>query len=415
MKKFLTIFLAALMVLSLVATMAIGVGAEDDDSEEKSVVFWNADTNWVNNKGKWALDTENQREGEACVSLNLKGVTGTWTPDVTFSDTDASNTDTLEFEIYLSDLGILDHLANNIADGELEIASSGTCDYQEKNIHLKDLVAFLKDNGAVVGWNHVAIPLEKMNDRNAPDNIDKPDKAGPFDPGKINWLRFYWVNLTDCGQDWVLKFDNFRLTNAQAYAEIAWEKFVEETKQTYADLIADLEALKDIYEGEINADNFASAQAKYQSLKAEYDALTEDEKKVLADYSQDLNKTKRALADYQEVQKIVANKADLIADLEALATYKEAAAFTNANYDEAKAAIEAARTAVDALTKSEKKALESYIAYLTAAEAAMPAEKPAAPVEDSKGGCKGALTIGAVATMMLAGAWVTIAARKKED
>jgi hypothetical protein len=239
MKKFLTIFLAALMVLSLVATMAISVCAEEDD-EEKSVVFWNADTNWVNNKGKWALDTENQQEGDGCVSVNLKGVAGTWTPDVTFSDTNASNTDTLEFEIYLSDLGILDHLATNIADGELEITSSGTCDYQEKNMHLKDLVAFIKESGAVVGWNHIAIPLEKMNDRNAPDNIDKPDKAGPFDPSKINFMRFYWVNLTDCGQDWVLKLDNFRLTNAQAYAEIAWEKFVEETKQTYADFIADL-------------------------------------------------------------------------------------------------------------------------------------------------------------------------------
>ena len=36
--------------------------------------------------------------------------------------------------------------------------------------------------------------------------------------------------------------------------------------------------------------------------------------------------------------------------------------------------------------------------------------------DDTTGeGCKSALTIGALATMILAGAWVTIAARKKED
>ena len=32
-----------------------------------------------------------------------------------------------------------------------------------------------------------------------------------------------------------------------------------------------------------------------------------------------------------------------------------------------------------------------------------------------EGGCKSALTIGALATMILAGAWITIAARKKEN
>ena len=35
--------------------------------------------------------------------------------------------------------------------------------------------------------------------------------------------------------------------------------------------------------------------------------------------------------------------------------------------------------------------------------------------EPAKSGCAGALSIGAVASMMLAGAWVSIAARKKND
>ena len=38
-----------------------------------------------------------------------------------------------------------------------------------------------------------------------------------------------------------------------------------------------------------------------------------------------------------------------------------------------------------------------------------------ATTEPEKEGCGGVLTVGAVATMVLAGAWVTIAARKKEN
>ena len=82
------------------------------------------------------------------------------------------------------------------------------------------------------------------------------------------------------------------------------------------------------------------------------------------------------------------------------------------------------------MVRSDKKFLEDngFLAYLTAAEAALPAEKPAGSTTDNtgdnneggsdtanKGGCQSTLTIGAVATMVLAGAWVTIAARKKED
>ena len=417
MKKFLTIFLAALMVLSLVATMAIGVGAEDDDSEEKSVLLWDADTKWTNGGNNWTVDKQNQYEGEGCISLNLNGVTGVWSPDVIFDAVDASGLDTLEFEIYLSDLGILDHLINNIEDNGLEITSSGTCDYQEKNIALKELAQMIKDNDPVVGWNHVALPLNRMSEtRGNPDDESKGHLVGSCDFSKINYIRIYWVNMKNCGQDWIFKLDHFRITNAQAHEKAQWEKFAEETKQAYADLIVDLESLKEIYEGEITADNFAAAQTKYQSLRAEFDDLTEDVKQVLAIYEQNLIKTKRALGNYKETQEILTDKAALIADLEALKAYKEASAFTNANYDDAKAAIEAAREGVDDLTKTEKEVLKDYIAHLTAAEAAIPAEKPAAPVvEDNKGGCKGALTIGAVATMMLAGAWVAMAARKKED
>jgi hypothetical protein len=165
-----------------------------------------------------------------------------------------------------------------------------------------------------------------------------------------------------------------------------------------------------------------------------------------------LANAKKPLDQYEEFLAKKEALKDIIASMEALATYKDAAAFTNENYDAAKKQIEDVRKAYEDLVRSDKKFLEDngYLAHLAAAEAAMPATKPEAPKtectehvdadkngkcdncdatvevegdndndndsDDTTGeGCKSALTIGALATMILAGAWVTIAARKKED
>jgi hypothetical protein len=277
---------------------------------------------------------------------------------------------------------------------------------------------------------------------------NKADIAGPFDISKINYIRLFWTGMENCGKDWVIKIDNFRMTDAQAEADRLKAEFEAKVLEENAGLIANMEALKTVYEGELNAENFASAKAKYSNTKAAFEKLSAEAQDVLKakGYYQHISKAKKAIEDYEEVQQILKDNAKLIADLEALAAYKDASAFTADNYEAAKAAIEAARAAVDALTKTQKDALATYIAHLTAAEAAMPATKPEAPktectehvdadkngkcdncdatveIEGEGGGnnttddgCKSALTIGALATMILAGAWVTIAARKKED
>jgi tetratricopeptide (TPR) repeat protein len=256
------------------------------------------------------------------------------------------------------------------------------------------------------------------------------------------------TNPTD--QEWIIKFDNFRMTDRQAEADRIAAEFEAKVLEENAGLIANMEALKTVYEGELNADNFASAKAKYSNTKAAFEKLSAEAQEVLKakGYYQHISKAKKAIEDYEEVQQILKDNAKLIADLEALAAYKDASAFTADNYEAAKAAIEAARAAVDALTKTQKDALATYIAHLTAAEDALPAEPPKGPActehvdadkngkcdncdatvevegdndndndsdDTTDGGCNSALTIGALATMILAGAWVTIAARKKED
>ena len=97
--------------------------------------------------------------------------------------------------------------------------------------------------------------------------------------------------------------------------------------------------------------------------------------------------------------------------------------------DEKKAATAAAaavREKYEALKKSVRNLLErkGYLAKLEAVEEAIEAYKPGdannnnntvTPPTSSNGGCKSALSIGAGAMMILAAAWVSIAARKKED
>ena len=77
----------------------------------------------------------------------------------------------------------------------------------------------------------------------------------------------------------------------------------------------------------------------------------------------------------------------------------------------AEAQVDAAQAKVDALDDDAKALLADYIANIAAAQASVDAYVPAPP----KKSCGGVLTVGAVATMVLAGAWVAIAARKKED
>ncbi len=405
---------------------------------EHVIPLWGANKTWGD---IYETDNENQLAGSGCISANLKGVSGTHAPSKKFDSVDATGMDTFEFEVYLSDLAIVDHLKNNTGSGSVELCSGGACDQGEKAVHLNQIFTDFIAGGPVVGWNHVAIPLDRMAGTNG--------SYGAFEINNINYIRIFWSGMTNpTDQDWIIKFDNFRMTDAQKAIADAQAKFEQQVLEENAGLIANMEALKTVYEGELNAENFASAKAKYSNTKAAFEKLSAEAQEVLKSkgYYQHISKAKKAIEDYEEVQQILKDNAKLIADLEALVAYKDAAAFTNENYDAAKAAIEAARAAVDALTKTQKDALATYIAHLTAAEAAMPATKPEAPktectehvdadkngkcdncdadveVEGEGGGnnttddgCKSALTIGALATMILAGAWVTIAARKKED
>jgi len=199
--------LIACMLMTVVLLLSLSVPAQAGmltTQPDEIVSLWNADENWGD---RYTLDTQNQTEGEGCISINLNGVTGTHAPSKKLDPVDATGMLAFEFDMYISDLAILDHL-QNVSSSSIEICSGGKCDEGEKNIPLSDVAKQLKNGCPKVGWNRVIVFLNKMRETKG--------SYGPFDISHINYLRIYWTDMTDCGEDWVLKFDNFVLTDRQA-------------------------------------------------------------------------------------------------------------------------------------------------------------------------------------------------------
>jgi hypothetical protein len=368
---------------------------------EHSIPLWGANKTWGD---IYETDNENQLAGSGCISANLKGVQGTHAPSKKFDSVDATGMDTFEFEIYLSDLAIVDHLKNNTGSGSVELCSGGTCDQGEKSVALNQIFTDFIAGGPVVGWNHVAIPLDRM--------ASTPGTYGAFKIENIDYIRIFWSGMTNpTDQDWIIKLDNFRMTDAVKQAADADAAYIEKVLKDTEALRADIDALKNI--AEITAENVTSAKAKLGNVKAAFAALEEKAQTVLTSkgYKKTMNDFQKLIDAYDEAVAELEAHADLIAELEALAAYKEAASITAENVDTVKAAIAAAQAKVDALDDDAKALLADYIANIAAAQASVDAYVPA----PAKKSCGGVLTVGAVATMVLAGAWVAIAARKKED
>jgi hypothetical protein len=222
----------------------------------------------------------------------------------------AKGMDTLEFELYISDLAMLTEIVFTEGDS-IELCSGGTCDQGEKNYSWKKVFeALAADPNTKAGWNHVAIPLNKMAGTNG--------SYGAFEINNINYIRIFWSGMTNpTDQEWIIKFDNFRMTDAQKQIEDARIEFENRVIEENAGLIANMEALKTVYEGELNAENFASAKAKYSNTKAAFEKLSAEAQEVLKakGYYQHISKAKKAIEDYEEVQQILKDNAKLIADL----------------------------------------------------------------------------------------------------
>jgi hypothetical protein len=194
------------MTVVLILSLSVSAGAGMLATQPRETVsLWNADENW-RSPGGYTLDTENQAEGEGCVSINFKA--GTRVASTSFDAVDATGMLALEFDMYISDLAILDMLKKT--QGNVEICSGGDAYHGHMECYLKDIATALDKGCPKTGWNHVIVFLKDMKDRSGEFDV------GPFDISHIDYLRIYWMDVTDCGEDWILKFDNFVLTDRQA-------------------------------------------------------------------------------------------------------------------------------------------------------------------------------------------------------
>ncbi len=385
--------------------------------DEHTIPFFGANQAF----GAFQPDFVNQTAGSACVSaVWTNGMVNQYVLD---NPIDVSAMDTFEFEMYISDLSFFDEVTFGGGDS-LELTSSGTCDKEESNYGVGN---FIKKEDAVVGWNHVAIPLASMG-------------GGECDWTRVNFLRIFWVSASPdkTEKEYIIKFDNFRFTDAQAQAKAKLEAEKAEFDAANGALVEQLKAL-DAYKskGNFNEENYETAKAAIAAAATAYEALSEDAKRVATDagYYTYLEKAQTALGKYEDELKEIA---DLLAANQALIDAINAltAEINAENYETALAAYDAAFAQYDALKSSEKRTLNEETGVgdkLEAVKAALDAYVPGDSTGDNTGdgtgdntgdntgddaedkGCKSVLTVGATAMMLVAAAYVAMVARKKED
>jgi hypothetical protein len=205
-----------LMTAVLLLSLLVPAGAQIVNVPKMQCMLWNADENWTN-PGDFVLDTENQFEGTGCVSINLNGKVGTVDASVNLPDTfgvDFSIYRTLEFDIYISDFAILDHLSNTTAGG-IEFGKYGV---EGRLLAWSDIVSLMQHSHCLVeGWNRVVFYLKKTT------SVSHTQQSSQYS----TYVRIYWEGMTDCEQDWVLKFDNFvtndGFANYEVHASGEWQ------------------------------------------------------------------------------------------------------------------------------------------------------------------------------------------------
>ncbi len=264
---------------------------------------------------------------------------------------DASGMDTLEFWFYCSNREALN--AAGFADNAMELTSAGTCDKEETCWRLTDILGQCTQDG----WNEIRLPIT----------------GNATDWTRLNYMRWYFISASNLpAEPVIIKIDNIRLTD--------YVKQQQELQKPIAEAMA---AKIEEKVGSIPKfdDEDASIIAQYEANKDAWQALYDE-----------LNEELTGLNSVAQ---------DLVSDLGAKKTLGNIRTWLR-NYN-------------------------NYVEDLANNPPAGGDENP--PVggdenppaggdddkKDEKKGCGSMITVGAGAMMVLAAAWVTMAARKKED
>lgn len=221
---------------------------------------------------KFTLETKEKKAGYASLLLIVNPGEQTINRWTLATPVDGTGYDTLEFDMYVSDLAIFDA---QLGSNQLEITSSGTCDEQEINWTVSQIKEKNQGSDLVVGWNHIVLPLSSANPN------------AEFDISNVNFIGFYMTN-PEIESAIAIQFDNFRLTDAQAVLEA-------DAKEVAAKMDSRIEQLT-----EITADNYSSMKIKVQGARAAYDKLSDLEKSfVSADMLKKLETAEAAIVEFE--------------------------------------------------------------------------------------------------------------------
>jgi len=286
MKKLISVLLVVVLTMAMVLSVSAADPkvTKDEETGITSLQLFSCDEKPGGSNG-YEVDTENAQEGTGCLSfVAAKGAVHIMLPDDTI---DGTGYDTLEFDLYVSDVALFDLFGGQGMNSGFEITSSGNCDNQEISWKLAEIKEHHQGEELVVGWNHIILPLNTAVEREAGGN--DPSINGPFDISKINYLRFFMVNEPE-DHDITVKLDNICLTDRIAAREAAEKEAA--AKKTADKFIEDVEELP-----EITADNYESLKTKLASLRSRYNKMKEDSKKYI---SEDIvSKLEQAEAAYE--------------------------------------------------------------------------------------------------------------------
>ncbi len=289
MKKAVAIVLSLLMMLTLVLTVSADYETWTDDETDISYLqVFNCDTN-PNGTNSYTVDKEDAQEGQGCLVLQVgDGKVNEMLPAEPIDGTDY---DTLEFDMYVSDLAIFDLFYGAGKNSGFEITSSGTCDYQEISWILADIRDYNQGGEWVEGWNHVVLPFNTATIREAGTTAGKEHLTGQLDPSNINYFRFFMVN--DNAGDIVIKLDNICLSDRQAIEEEIRQQ--EEWKKAADKFVKKIEETD-----EITAENYETLKLKVISCRSVYDKLSDEAKKLVpASALAKLERCEKAIADFE--------------------------------------------------------------------------------------------------------------------
>lgn len=230
---------------------AAKVNEEETASDRHSVSLFGCNEAF----GDFVLDTENQRAGFGCISLNIGKESVN--PCYFVAPVNGTGFDTLEFEMYVSDLSIFDKFSGSGKNNGFEITSSGTWDSSEIAWKLADIKASNRGGQIQVGWNHIVLPLSTAT--------ATAGETGDFDISAINFMRIFMVGESE-ELGVTVKFDNMRLTDAQAQ---------QDAEDQYA---ADKVIIRIQDMDEITESNYSSMKLKVRSVRSAYDKLSDGAK-----------------------------------------------------------------------------------------------------------------------------------------